>query len=182
MPVVAYQGEPGAFSDVAARTFIVDADTRGYESFDEVVDAVVSGAADYGVLPIENSIVGPIAASGELLRTTAAVRVCEELRLPIDMCVIGPPGSTLATITEIRSLPVALEQVQAFIARHGWRRVAAHDTAGAVREVIDLGDASIAAIGPALAAERYGGKILACGIQDQQNNSTRFVLIARSSN
>jgi prephenate dehydratase len=180
MLVVAYQGEAGAFSDVAARAFLDDPETRGYESFEQVVAAVISGAADYGVLPVENSIVGPIAASQQLLRTTSGMHVCKEMSLPIEMCVIGTPGSELAAIAEIRSLPVALEQVQAFAARHGWRRVASHDTAGAVREVIDLGDPSVAAIGPALAAERYGGQVLACGIQDEKENYTRFVLIARS--
>ena len=93
---------------------------------------------------------------------------------PADIVFLDPPYEME------EEYGAALEQVQAFAARHGWRRVASHDTAGAVREVIDLGAPSVAAIGPALAAERYGGQVLACGIQDEKENYTRFVLIARS--
>jgi prephenate dehydratase len=180
VPTVAFQGEAGAFSDAAARKLVNAPETRGYETFNEVIDAVRNGAADYGVLPVENTIVGPIADSQKELRRARDVRVLDELRLPIEMCVIGLPGTHLEAIAEIHSLPVALDQVQTFASRHGWRQVATSDTAGAVREVIALNDPTIAAVGPALAAELYGGKVLARGIQDDPNNQTRFVLITRS--
>jgi prephenate dehydratase len=176
---VAYQGHPGAFSDVAARLLVAGAQTRGYPSFDEVAAAVASGEAEFGALPVENAIAGPITRNYELLWEHAELRVRAETMLPVELCLIGPPGASLASVTEIRSHPVALEQVRRFADAHGWKRATTTDTAGAVKEAVGFGDPGIAAIGPALAAELYGGTILARGVQDEHENYTRFFLIAR---
>ncbi|HEY4442050.1 MAG TPA: prephenate dehydratase domain-containing protein, partial [Candidatus Elarobacter sp.] len=90
-------------------------------------------------------------------------------------------GATADGVREIRSHPVALEQVRRYADAHAWERSTTTDTAGAVREIVALGDPSIAAVGPALAAEIYGGTILARGIQDEVENYTRFFLIARGT-
>ena len=180
MPVVAYQGHAGAFSDVAARELVPDGETRGYGSFEAVVSAVDAREADCGVLPIENAIAGSIPHNYELL-WEHDLRIRAETVLRIDLCLIGPAGATERTIAEIRSHPVALEQVRGLASAHpGWRRTTTTDTAGAVREVVELGDPQVAAIGPALAAEIYGGTIIARAVQDASENYTRFFLVTRA--
>lgn len=180
MPTVAYQGHEGAFSDVAARALVPGATTHGYPSFDAVAHAMDRGEADFAVLPVENAIAGPVPRNYELLWERPALHVCGETTLPVEMCLVGAPGATVASVREIRSHPVALEQVHRYAEAHGWSRATATDTAGAVRDIVALGDPSIAAVGPALAAEIYGGAILARGIQDESENYTRFFLVARN--
>jgi prephenate dehydratase len=180
MPDVAYQGHPGAFSDVAARALVPDARTHGYPSFDAVATAVDAGETAYGVLPVENAIAGSIPRNYELLWEHPELRVRAEAVLPIELCLIGVAGAAEQRITEIRSHPVALEQVRRYADAHPqWKRTATTDTAGAVREVVALGDPAVAAIGPALAAEIYGGTILARGVHDERANYTRFFLVTR---
>ncbi len=178
--VVAYQGRAGAFSDVAARELVPGARTRGYDSFDAVATALAAGEADYGVLPVENAIAGPVPRNYELLWEHAELRVRGETSLRVELCLIGVPGARADAVREIRSHPVALEQVRGLIASHpGWKRSVTTDTAGAVAEIVALNDPAVAAVGPALAAELYGGTILARGVQDARENYTRFFLLAR---
>ncbi len=178
MATVAYQGHAGAFSDVAARELVPGAQTRGYPSFDAAVQALASGEVDYAVLPVENAIVGPVPRNYELLWEHAGLRIRGETKLPIELCLIGVAGATLDGIQEVRSHPVALAQVHRLITSRGWRRSTATDTAGAVREIVAVEDETLAAIGPALAAEIHGGTILARAVQDESENSTRFFLLA----
>lgn len=179
MPTVGYQGHAGAFSDVAARELVPGAQTRGYASFDLVAEAVDRAEVDYGVLPVENAIAGSIPRNYELL-WERNLQIRAETVLKVELCLIGPPGATEATISEIRSHPVALEQVRGLADNHpGWRRTSTTDTAGAVREVVALGDPTVAAVGPALAAEIYGGTVIARGVQDTVENYTRFFLVTR---
>ena len=178
-PQVAYQGHAGAFSDVAARALVAGAHTRGYGSFDAVAEAVAGGEVVYGVLPVENAIAGPVPRNYELLWEHPSLRICGETMLAIELCLIGTAGATEAGVREIRSHPVALEQVRRYADAHGWERAETTDTAGAVREIVALGDPAVAAIGPALAAELHGGTILARAVQDEAENYTRFFLIER---
>jgi prephenate dehydratase len=181
MPTVAYQGHAGAFSDVAARALVPGARTRGYGSFDAAAAALDAGEADFAVLPVENAIAGPVPRNYELLWERPALRIRAETTLAIELCLIGANDATETTIREVRSHPVALEQVRRYAEAHAWRQTTTTDTAGAVREVVALGDAAVGAIGPALAAEIHGGTILARGIQDEAENYTRFFLIARAA-
>jgi len=179
--VVAYQGHPGAFSDVAARALAAGAQTRGYPSFDAAAAAADDGTADFVALPIENAIAGPIPRNYEILWERPSLHVCGETVIPVELCLVGAPGATLETIREVRSHPVALDQVRRFIDAHdGWRRSTSTDTAGAIDEIVTLGDPALAAIGPALAAELYGGTILARGVEDEPDNATRFFLAGRT--
>jgi len=180
MATVAYQGHRGAFSDVAAQRLVPGADTRGYPSFDAVAAALAGGEVEFGVLPVENAIAGPVPRSYELLWEHPGLRVRGELTLPVELCLIGIDGARREDIREVRSHPVALEQVRRAVEAHGWERSTATDTAGAVRDIVARGDRSVAAIGPALAAELYGGTILAREVQDDLDNSTRFFLLACS--
>jgi prephenate dehydratase len=180
MPTVAYQGHAGAFSDVAARELVPGTDTRGYASFDATAAALAAGEADYAVLPVENAIAGPVPRNYELLWEHPALRIRAETTLAIELCLIGTKGASESTIREIRSHPVALEQVRRYVEARGWQQTTTTDTAGAVREIVKLGYPTVAAIGPALAAEIHGGTIIARGIQDEAENYTRFFLIART--
>jgi prephenate dehydratase len=180
MKLVAYQGNRGAFSDVAARAFVPDGTTRGYPSFDAAAAALDEGAADFAVLPVENAIAGPIPRIYEILWERPALRIQAETVLPVELCLVGVEGATIEAITEVRSHPVALEQVRRLTEAHpGWKRTTTTDTAGAVSEVVALGSPSIAAVGPALAAEIYGATILMRGVEDEPDNATRFFLISK---
>jgi prephenate dehydratase len=176
---VAYQGHAGAFSDVAARELVPNAETRGYPSFDATAEALANGDADFAVLPVENAIAGPVPRNYELLWEHPGFRIRGETTLAIELCLIGTAGATAETVREVRSHPVALEQVNRLIRARGWERSTTTDTAGAVREVVERGDPATAAVGPALAAEIYGGTILARAVQDEAENYTRFFLIGR---
>jgi prephenate dehydratase len=177
---VGYQGEPGAFSDAAARQLVDGAQTRGYPTFDELVAAVDRSEVDYGLLPVENSIFGPIARSYDLLWQYERLRIVDEIVFRVVMNLIGTPEATEEQIREIRSHPVAMEQVRKYADAHpNWQRAVVEDTAGAVAQIVASGDPAVAAIGPALAADLYGGKILRAGIQDDAENFTRFFLLQR---
>jgi prephenate dehydratase len=179
MPLVGYQGHAGAFSDVAARELVPGAETRGYASFDAVAEAVTAGEVEYGVLPVENAIAGPVPRNYELLWEHPSLRIRGETTLAIELCLIGTADAEVDRIREIRSHAVALEQVRRYIDGYRWQRSTTTDTAGAVREIVVLGDPTVAAIGPALAATVHGGTILARAVQDETENYTRFFLLAR---
>jgi prephenate dehydratase len=177
--IVGFQGEPGAFSEEAADALFPDAQTRGYPSFDALIDAVATGEIPIALLPCENSIHGPVARAYDLLYTHPSVRIVDETRHRIVQTLIGIPGAQLTAIRQIESHPVALEQCRQFLAAmHGVNVVPVADTAGAVREIVRAGDPFRAAIGPAASAQRYGGAVLAEAVQDEAENYTRFFAIA----
>jgi prephenate dehydratase len=177
---VGYQGQAGAFSDEAARRLVADAETAGYTTFDELVAAVDREDVTYGLLPVENSIYGAIARSYDLLWEYPAIRIVDEIVFPIVQNLIGLPGAQLTAIREVRSHPVALEQVRRLTDSHPeWRRVVVDDTAAAVADVVAGGDPTVAAIASSLAATRYGAEVLLPAVQDDEDNFTRFFLLQR---
>jgi prephenate dehydratase len=178
--MIGFQGERGAFSDAAARRLRPGAETRGYETFDLLVAALAHGDVDAALLPVENSIFGSIARSYDLLWEYRDLAAVAETAYPVEMNLIGTADADESRIREIRSHPVALEQIHKFAGGHPeWKRVPVADTAGAVAEIMALGDPTVAAIGPALAAELYGAKVLRAAIQDDARNFTRFYLLER---
>lgn len=181
MMVVGFQGEAGAFSDEAARKLIPDVATRGYTTFDDLVMAVDRNEVTYGLLPVENSIFGAIARAYDLLWEFSALRIVDEIVFAVVQNLIGVPGARIENIREVRSHPVALEQVRKLTSAHPqWTRIAVDDTAQAVAQVVAGGDVGVAAIGSALAAEKYGAEIIAPGVQDEGDNYTRFYLLQRT--
>jgi prephenate dehydratase len=180
--VVAFQGEFGAFSDDAARTLVPAAETLGFGTFDQAFAAVALGDVDYAALPVENSISGPVPRVYDLLWNEPRVSITNELVYRVVQNFIGTPAAIAEEVREVRSHPVALEQCRAFFgARPYLRSTIVADTAGAVREIVALDDPQVAAIGSTLAAQRYGAKILATGIQDVDENFTRFFLLQRDA-
>jgi prephenate dehydratase len=176
---IAFQGEPGAFSEEAAvRLLGEDVVTVPRPTFDATFRAIPDGAADALLLPIENSLAGSVLRVYDLLLESGLSIVAETI-LPIEHHLIGCPGSSLDAIRSVASHPMALAQCERLFAAHPqWKRVPAEDTAGSVREILERGDARCAAIAGSRAAQRYGGAILASRIQDSEGNFTRFVLLS----
>jgi prephenate dehydratase len=177
---VAYQGEPGAFSDDAARTLVPGAQTIGYGTFDDAAGAVQRGETDFALLPVENSISGSVPRVYDLLWADERLSIVDEIVYRVVQNLIGLPGASPETMREVRSHPVALEQCRRFLSGHAHLRpTIVADTAGAVAGIVRGGDAAIGAIASALAAERYGAKVLVPSIQDVDDNFTRFFLLQR---
>jgi len=175
---VAFQGEPGAFSEAAAIQLLGgEIRTVPRATFQAAFTAIAEDAADALLAPVENSLAGSVVRVFDLLMESRLAIVAETI-LPIEMQLIAAPGASLADIRSVASHPMALAQCERFFAAHPqWKRVPAEDTAGSVREALSRGDKSSAAIAGRRAAEHYHGVILAEGIQDNAENFTRFVLL-----
>jgi prephenate dehydratase len=176
---VAFQGEPGAYSEAAALAhFGPDIRTRPCESFDLVFSLVESGECERGLVPIENSLAGSIHRNYDLLmRHTLHITGEEFLR--VRHCLIGMPGVKINQIKKVISHPQALAQCEGFLKRRGFASQTAYDTAGSVKLVKEGGDPSIAGIASRHAAQVYGMQILEEGIEDDTANFTRFLAISR---
>ena len=180
---VAYQGEPGAYSDVAIREhFGTGVEAVPHQSFMRALEALALGECDRAIIPLENAIAGRVEMAHDALAQFGDRLVpVDNHRLIIELCVLGVPGAMLATVTQVHSHPVALAQCRIFLARHPWLEVQPHaDTAGAAREVGARADRTVGAIASDLAAERYGLEVLARGVQDIPHNWTRFSILARA--
>ena len=175
---VAFQGEPGAFSEAAAIQLLGNAiRTVPRATFEAAFTAIGEGSADALLAPVENSLAGSVVRVFDLLMESRLVIVAETI-LAIEMQLIATPGASLSDIRSVASHPMALAQCERFFAAHPqWKRVPAEDTAGSVREALSSGDKSRAAIAGRRAAEHYHGVILAEDIQDNAENFTRFVLV-----
>ncbi len=181
LPRVAFQGELGAFSEMAIRQQWPDGATPvPCLTFPDVLAQLAQGHADFAVIPVENAIVGPVSvALAALAQVGDTVEVRSETRVPVHLCLMAPAGATLAGLRDIHSHPVALAQCRIFFARHSWLVSAPHaDTAGAARDVALAGDRSRGAVASAMAAERYGLEIIARHIEDVPLNWTRFVVVS----
>src|SRR5712671_7353452 len=175
---VAFQGEPGAFSEAAAlQLFGERIVTVPRPTFDASFRAIAEGAADALLVPVENSLAGSVVRVYDLLLESNLGIVAETI-LPIEHHLIGCPGATLVDLKSVSSHPMALAQCEKFFLLHpALKRVPAEDTAGSVRDVLSSGDKSAAGIAGRPAAVRYGGVILSESIQDNAENFTRFVLL-----
>ena len=183
-PRVAFQGELGAFSELAIRQhWPAGAVPVPCRTFPDAIAAVRQGDADYAVIPVENAIVGAVTVALDALRD-AGSEVMErgELRVPIHLCLLAPRGASLAELRNVHSHGVALAQCRIFFARHGWLEPTPHDdTAGAARMVAERGDRTVGAVAGEMAAVRYGLEIIARHIEDVPANWTRFLVISASS-
>jgi len=175
---VAFQGEPGAFSEEAAlRLLGPEIETVPRPTFDLAFRAIDDGLALAVLAPVENSLAGSVVRVYDLL-LTSKLRIVAETILPIEHHLIGCAGASLESIRSVASHPMALAQCERFFLKHPQlKRVPAEDTAGSVREALASGDKTRAGIAGRRAAEHYGGLILAPAIQDDAENYTRFVLL-----
>lgn len=179
---IAYQGVEGSYSHLAAQRRYGQrpggALLAGFETFRAAGDAVLHGAADLALLPIENTTAGSINETYDLL-FDGALHITGEVVSAIEHCLLALPGVTLAELRTISSHPQALAQCQGFFTDHPHLTARQEfDTAGAARRVVELGDRAHGAIASAAAAKTYGLAIVATAIQTAPGNATRFVEIA----
>ncbi|MGE0628605.1 MAG: prephenate dehydratase [Hyphomicrobiaceae bacterium] len=174
---MAYQGEPGANSHIAAIEARPDLEPMASATFEDALAAVKSGEAELAMIPIENSVAGRVADIHHLL-PNAGLYIVGEHFLRVRFHLMAPKGATLDTISDVYSHIHALGQCRKIIRKHGLQPHVAADTAGAAHEVAEAGDLTRAALAPPLAAEIYGLDVLAEDVEDEAHNTTRFVLLA----
>ncbi len=177
---VAIQGAPGAFSHEAAhRALGPTVELVPCADFDRLFASVLSGDADRAIVPIENTLAGSVHENYDRLASHPLHNVAET-RVRVRLCLVGPPGASLASVRRAASHPVALAQCRRFFAAHPEiEMVAARDTAESVRDAVAEGTPARAGIGSALAARLYGGVPLAEEIEDHPGNFTRFLVVSR---
>ena len=175
---IAFQGEPGAYSEAAALRFSGHADVIACESFDDVFRAVEAGRATHGILPVENSIGGSIHRNYDLL-IEHDLPIVGEVELPIRHHLLALPGTPIERVQRIYSHPQALAQCERFLRELPARVHATYDTAGSAKLIREQALADAAAIASERAAQVFGLEILRSDIQDYSDNITRFLLISR---
>ena len=175
---IAFQGEKGAFSHAAAHAVFPDDEAVPCLTFEDTITAVQNEDADYGVVPVENSLYGRITDIHHLL-PESGLYIVGEYYLRIEMNLLGVKGARLEDIKTVQSLSVALGQCRKFIQEHKFRTVNAIDTAGSAKEVAERGDKSVAAIASRFAGELYGLDVLAENIEDASHNTTRFLVVSK---
>jgi len=175
---VAFQGEAGAFSEAAAVQLLgQDIQTVPRATFDATFQAIAEGQADALLVPVENTLAGSVVRVYDLL-LGSPLEMCGETILPIEHHLVARPGARFEEIRAVASHPMALAQCERFFLEHpGIKRVPSEDTAGSVREMMERGDKTAAAIAGRLAATHYGAESLRESIQDNAENFTRFVLL-----
>ena len=179
LTTVAFQGEPGAFSEQAALDFFGQTVTTcPCESFDDVFTAVAEDKTPFGIVPVENSSEGSISRVYDLF-LEHNVRVCGETAMRIIHCLIAKPGTTLGDIRQVSSHPQALGQCRDFLAHLGCTLMPAYDTAGSVKLLSEQHSLHSAAIASSRAAQLYGMQVIASGIEDNRHNYTRFFILSK---
>jgi prephenate dehydratase len=175
--LIAFQGLPGAYSDLACRAAYPGWDTLPCPSFEAAMDAVRSGEAGLAMLPCENSLAGRVPDIHRLLPDSGLSVVGEHFER-VEHCLLAPKGATLATLKRAHSHPVALGQVRRILKELRLEAVIEADTAGAAHLIAERGGVEDAAIASALAAETYGLEILRRNVEDAAHNTTRFYVCA----
>jgi prephenate dehydratase len=174
---VAFQGVPGAFSHEACRNFLPDERPIGRATFAEVIETVLVGEADLGMLPYENNSAGAVEEVQALLAGNAAVEIVARHTLPIRIHLLGLKGSDLQQLRTAVSHPMALKQCTRTLAALGLAAEPASNTAAAAQA---LSDPTKAVLASESAAEAYGLVILRRDLQDSRENATTFCVVARA--
>jgi len=177
---IAFQGEPGAYSEQALFNYFGDVETLPCTSFDEVFDSVVAGMCQAGLIPIENSLAGSIHQNYDLF-LRHDLHIVGEYFLRVQHCLIALPGVTKADLKKVISHPQALGQCAAYLRGLGVKPESVYDTAGSVKMLKESGARDTAAIASRRAAEIYGMQILEEGIEDNPENYTRFLAISKTA-
>jgi chorismate mutase/prephenate dehydratase len=177
--VVAFQGEIGAYGEEAAFQFfgpLIQVKPR--ESLDDVFKVVERGEAQFGVVPIENSLEGSISRVYDLF-LDSSLKVCGETELRVSHCLIASPEAHLGSIKRVYSHPQALAQCRAFLKHLDCELIPTYNTAASVKMIKEQGITDGAAVASARAAEIYGMKVIAKEIEDNPNNFTRFFILSK---
>ncbi len=174
---VVFQGAEGAYSQAAMTQYFGERiQSLHVDTFRDAMSAIDEGSADFAVLPIENSTAGIVSEIYDLLVEFENYIVGEQI-LQINHCLLGVPGAELEDIRTVYSHPQSLMQSSRFLAGHDWRQISMQNNAFAARKVADEGDRSQAAIASEYAAKVYGLNVLCEGINQEKDNSTRFIIV-----
>jgi prephenate dehydratase len=175
-PRIAFQGEYGANGHEVCTTHFPDYEPAPYPSFEDAFDAIASGECALGAIPVENSIQGRVTDVHHLM-PSSGLKIIGERFKPIHFALMANKGVKLEDVRTVASMPIALGQCRRTLRRLGVAEEAAGDTAGAARQLADRPDPTRAALAPALAAEIYGLDILLRDVEDEHNNTTRFLVL-----
>ncbi len=174
---IAFQGEPGAYSHQACRETYPGATALPCRTFEDAIEAVRGGTANLAMLPVENSTFGRVADIHHLL-PGGGLHIIGEAFVRVRIALLAVPGTPLADVRRAMSHPMLLGQCRGFLEAHGIDRITGADTAGSARQVADDAVPATAALASALAGEIYGLDTLADGIEDEGDNTTRFLVMA----
>ncbi|MFQ5534455.1 MAG: prephenate dehydratase [Sphingomonadales bacterium] len=178
--LIAFQGEPGAYSHHACRAVFPDMGVIPCRTFEEAFSSVEEGRARLAMIPVENSLAGRVADNHHLL-PRSRLHIVGEHFLRVNHHLLAPPGATFETLQEVYSHVEALGQCRNLIRDQGLAARIYADTAGAARYVAGIGDPSKGAIASRLAGEIYGLHTLRAGVEDAEHNTTRFVIMSREA-
>jgi prephenate dehydratase len=176
--LVAFQGEHGAYGEVASRHLVPDGAYIPCLEFVDVFTGVEQGIYDLGVVPVENSLEGAVTQVNDLL-TTTSLNVINEVKVPVNHCLLAPQETGLREVRVVYSHPQALAQCNRFLLEHKIEPRPYYDTAGAAKMLARENPRAAAAIASALCAELYDLDIISQGIEDGAANHTRFLLLSR---
>ncbi len=177
---IAFQGEPGAYSHQACHQARPDMEALPCRTFEDAIEAVRSGEAELAMLPVENSTYGRVADIHSLL-PGSGLHIIDEAYVRVHINLLALPGTPLDKIESAMSHTVLLGQCKEFLSQHGIHRITGADTAGSAKIVAEQGKPEMAALASELAGDIYGLDVLARHIEDQGNNTTRFLVMSRDA-
>ena len=178
--VVAFQGVLGAYSHQACFEAYPDAEVLPCKTFQGVIEAVREGRADLAMLPVENSTYGRVADIHALL-PESGLKIIGEHYVRVHINVLGVPGTKLADVKSAMSHTVLLGQCRTFLQDHDLTAITGADTAGSAEAVAEQGDTSVVALASEMAGKIYGLEVLERHIEDQSNNTTRFLVMSKTA-
>lgn len=179
--LIAFQGEHGAFSEVASREWNTELIPVPCSEFAGVFEGVYSGLFDYGIVPVENTLGGVVGEVNELLIATD-LKIVGAVELPIHLCLLALPGTDHREIRTVYSHSQALAQCRRFLARNKIEPIQYNDTAGAARMLAEKRPKGAAAIASMLSAKLYHLEIIKEEIEDLDRNMTRFIVLSKKDN
>ena len=177
---IAFHGEPGAYSHEACRKARPEMEVLPCRTFEDVIEAVRSGAATLAMLPVENSTYGRVADIHHLL-PESGLHIIDEAFIRVHINLLALPGTPLDQIRTAMSHPVLLGQCRGFLMENAIHRQTGPDTAGSAKLVAERADASVAALASELAGEFYGLETVVRNVEDEDNNTTRFLIMSREA-
>jgi prephenate dehydratase len=178
-PRVAFQGEPGAFSEEGVLSAFAAPEAVALPTWRAVFEAVHDGSVDAGVVPIERSKGGSVRETYDLLFQFDEIRIAAEVTVPVHLALLALPGQKLEEIQRVYSIAQALDQADEFLRSRPWQVMTSYNTAGSAKAIADKVEMRAAAIASARVAPLYGLEVLAADIQTGDANRTRFAVVAR---
>lgn len=176
--LAAFQGEHGAYSEIACRFWDSSLAPMPCEEFSDIFRGVEDGIYDFGVIPVENTLGGMVGQVNGLM-LYSSLFVVGAIRLPIHHCLLATPGTDYRSIRRVFSHPQALSQCREYLRRQNLEPMRYYDTAGAAKMISETNPASSAAIASRLAANYYNLEVIQEEIEDLETNQTRFLVVAR---